>query len=92
MLKKAQSSDWALIFSDEASFRQDSNLVCHLESSWPSAGKSRLRVSVSPIKILGAIELFQTRFHYRQDTVFKCFHLSGSWSNWRAATGGKEPF
>ena len=22
------------------------------------------------IKILGAIELFQTRFHYRQDTVF----------------------
>lgn len=60
---------WALIFTDEASFRQDSTL--------PATGS---RVGCPPevpvtgerknVKILGAIELWRTRFDYRPDTVF----------------------
>jgi hypothetical protein len=69
ILKKAQSRDWALIFSDEASFRQDSTL----HATWSRVGRPP-EIPVTgqrkSVKILGAIELFQTRFHYRQDTVF----------------------
>jgi transposase len=58
-----------LIFSDEASFRQDSTLY----ATWSRVGQPP-EVPVTgqrkSVKILGAIELFHTRFHYRQETVF----------------------
>ena len=57
-----------MIFTDEASFRQDSTL----HATWS-------RVACPPevpvmeerqnVKILGAIEGWRTRFDYRQDTV-----------------------
>ncbi len=63
------TQDWALIFSDEASFRQD----CTLYATWSRIGQPP-QIPVTgerkSVKILGAIELFQTRFHYRQETVF----------------------
>src|SRR5271157_6080791 len=69
ILKKAQTQNWALIFSDEASFRQDSTLY----ATWSRVGQPP-EIPVTgqrkSVKILGAIELFQTRFHYRQETVF----------------------
>jgi transposase len=44
-----------------------------LHATWSRVGQSP-EIPVTgqrkSIKILGAIELFQTRFHYRQDTVF----------------------
>ena len=58
-----------MIFTDEASFRQDSTL----HATWsrigcpPAVPVTGQRKSV---KIFGAIELRKTRFHYRQDTVF----------------------
>ena len=58
-----------MIFSDEASFRQDSTL----HATWSRVGRPP-EIPVTgqrkSIKILGAIELFRTRFHYRQETVF----------------------
>ena len=60
---------WALIFIDEASFRQDSTLY----ATWNRVGRPPeipVTGELKSIKILGAIELFQTQFHYRQDTVF----------------------
>src|SRR3984893_5867655 len=68
-LKKAQARHWALIFTDEASFRQDSTL----HATWSRVGQPP-QVPVTgerkSVKILGAIELWRTRFHYRQDTAF----------------------
>jgi len=58
-----------LIFTDEASFRQDSTL----HATWSRVGHPP-EVPVTGerknVKILGAIELWRTRFHYREDTVF----------------------
>jgi hypothetical protein len=58
-----------LIFTDEASFRQDSTL----HATWSRIGRLP-QVPVlgerKSVKILGAIELRHARFHYQQDTVF----------------------
>jgi transposase len=58
-----------LIFTDEASFRQDSTLY----ATWSRVGHPP-EVPVTgerkSVKILGAIELWRTRFHYREDTIF----------------------
>ena len=68
-LKKAGARHWALIFTDEASLRQDSTL----QATWSRVGRPP-EVPVSgerkSVKIRGAIELWRTRFDYRQDTVF----------------------
>ena len=68
-LKKARRENRALIFTDEASFRQDSTL----HATWSRIGQSP-EIPVTgerkSVKILGAIELGQTRFHYRQDIPF----------------------
>jgi transposase len=58
-----------LIFTDEASFRQDSTL----HTTWSRVGcppEVPITGERKTVKILGAIELWRTRFHYRQDTVF----------------------
>ena len=58
-----------MIFTDEASFRQDSTL----HATWSRVGHPP-EVPVTGerknVKILGAIELWRTRFHYREDTIF----------------------
>ena len=58
-----------MIFTDEPSFRQGSTL----QATWSRVGRPP-QVSLTgerkSVKILGAIELWHTRFHYRQDTVF----------------------
>src|ERR1039457_6760655 len=67
--KKAQERHWALIFTDEASFRQDSTL----HATWSRVGcppEVPVTGERKSVKILGAIELWRTRFDYRQDTVF----------------------
>jgi putative transposase len=67
--KKVHEKNWALIFTDEASFRQDSTL----HATWSRVGHAP-EVPVTgerkSVKILGAIELYRSRFHYRQDSVF----------------------
>jgi len=58
-----------LIFTDEASFRQDSTL----HATWSRVGcppEVPVTGQRKSVKILGAIELWKTRFHYRQETVF----------------------
>ena len=68
-LKKAQKKNWALIFTDEASFRQDTTL----HATWSRVGRPPefwVTGDRKTVKILGAIELWRTRFHYRQDSVF----------------------
>ena len=58
-----------MIFTDEASFRQDSTL----HTPWSRVGgppEVPITGERKTVKILGAIELWRTRFHYRQDTVF----------------------
>src|SRR6266849_9844848 len=68
-LKKARRKNWALIFTDEASFRQDTTL----HATWSRVGRapeSWVTGDRKTVKILGAIELLRTRFHYRQDSVF----------------------
>jgi transposase len=67
--KKARREGRALIFSDEASFRQDSTL----HATWgrvahpPDVPVTGERKSV---KILGAVELQRSRFFYQRDQVF----------------------
>jgi transposase len=67
--KKAQARQWALVFTDEASFRQDSTL----HATWSRVG-CPAEVPVTgerkSVKVFGAIELWRTRFDYRRDTVF----------------------
>src|SRR6202521_2695374 len=68
-LKKAQTRHWALIFTDEASFRQDSTL----HATWSRVGcppEVPVTGQRKTVKIFGAIELWKARFHYRQETVF----------------------
>ncbi|PYU01548.1 MAG: hypothetical protein DMG38_03320 [Acidobacteria bacterium] len=58
-----------MIFTDEASFRQDSTL----HATWSRIGcppEVPVTGQRKSVKIFGAIELRKTRFHYRQDTVF----------------------
>jgi transposase len=58
-----------LIFTDEASFRQDSTL----HATWSRVGcppEVPVTGERKSVKILGAIELWRTRFDYRQDTTF----------------------
>jgi transposase len=68
-LKKAHTENRALIFTDEAGFRQDSTL----HATWsrlghppeiPATGERK------SVKILSAVELWTARFHYGQTTVF----------------------
>ena len=58
-----------MIFTDEASFRQDSTL----HATWSRVGHPP-EVPVTgerkSVKILGAIELHQAAFHYKRDSVF----------------------
>jgi transposase len=65
-----------LIFTDEASFRQDSTL--HV--TWSRVGcppEVPVTGQRKSVKILGAIELWKARFHYRQETVFNaCTYLA----------------
>lgn len=58
-----------MIFTDEASFRQDSTL----HATWSRVGcppEVPVTGQRKSVKILGAIELWKARFHYRQETVF----------------------
>jgi transposase len=67
--KKAQARHWALVFTDEASFRQDSTL----HATWSRVG-CPAEVPVTGerqnVKIFGAVELWRARFDHRRDTVF----------------------
>lgn len=67
--KKAKGQNAALIFEDEVSFRQDSTL----HATWARRGCQPL-IPVTgqrkSVKMFGAIELFQSRFHYHRDSVF----------------------
>ncbi|MBV8899474.1 MAG: IS630 family transposase [Verrucomicrobia bacterium] len=67
--KKAQARHWALLFTEEASFRQDSTL----HATWSRVG-CPVEVPVTGerknVKIFGAVELWRARFDYRQETVF----------------------
>ena len=58
-----------MIFTDEASFRQDSTL----HATWSRIGcppEVPVTGQRKSVKIFGAIELWKARFHYRQDIVF----------------------
>jgi transposase len=74
--KKAQARHWALIFTDEASFRQDSTL----HATWSRVG-CPAEVPVTGerknVKIFGAVELWRARFDYRRDTVFNAVTYLG---------------
>jgi transposase len=67
--KKARREGLALIFTDEASFRQDSTL----HATWSRVGRPP-EVSVTgerkSVKVFGAVELYTARFHYGIDEVF----------------------
>ncbi len=67
--KKACAEKAALIFEDEASFRQDSTL----HRTWARQGRQP-EVPVTgqrqSVKIFGGVELFSARFFYHRDTVF----------------------
>jgi transposase len=68
-LKKARTENRALIFTDEASFRQDSTL----HATWSRLGhppEIPVTGERKSVKILGAIELWRARFHYAQAPVF----------------------
>src|SRR5215467_8802053 len=57
------------MFTDEASFRQDSTL----HATWSRIGcppEVPVTGERKNVKVFGAIELWRTRFHYAQDTVF----------------------
>ena len=58
-----------MIFTDEASFRQDSTL----HATWARVGcppEVPVTGERKSIKILGAVELYRARFLYQRDTVF----------------------
>lgn len=67
--KKAQAGHAAILFEDEASFRQDSTL----HQTWARIGHQPL-IPVTgqrnSIKVFGAVDLYEARFHFRRDTVF----------------------
>lgn len=65
-----------MLFTDEASFRQDSTL----HATWSRVGHPP-EVPVTgerkSVKILGAIELWRSRFHYKQDATFNAVTYLG---------------
>ncbi|MHB8481831.1 MAG: IS630 family transposase [Nitrospiria bacterium] len=67
--KKARSEGAALVFEDEASFRQDSTL----HSTWARRGHQPV-VPVTgqrkSVKIFGCVDIFSARFLYHRDEVF----------------------
>ena len=67
--KGAIENHGAMVFTDEASFRQDSTLY----QTWARRGRQP-QVPVTgqrkSIKILGAVEIFTARFYYHRDEVF----------------------
>lgn len=67
--KKARAENRALIFTDEASFRQDSTL----HATWSPIGHPP-EVPVTgqrkSVKILGAIEIYRVEFSYMEESVF----------------------
>jgi hypothetical protein len=67
--KKAQRENRALIFTDEASFRQDSTL----HATWSPIGcppEVLVTGERKSVKVLGAIEIYRAEFHYKLDDVF----------------------
>lgn len=69
--KKAQACKAALVFEDEASFRQDSTL----HTTWARKGCQPLIPVTSQrksVKIFGCIDIFSARFLYRRGEVFNC--------------------
>jgi hypothetical protein len=68
-LKKTAAKGAALIFKDEASFRQDSTLY----QTWAPIG-SQPQIPVTgrrkSVKIFGAVEVYTARCTYHQATVF----------------------
>lgn len=65
-----------MIFTDEASFRQDSTL----HATWSRVGcppEVPVTGERKSVKILGAIELWRARFDYRQDTTFNAHTYLG---------------
>jgi transposase len=67
--KKAKKENLALIFTDEASFRQDSTL----HATWSPIGQPPqvfLTGARKSVKILGAVEIYRAQFYYKQDDVF----------------------
>ena len=67
--KKAYQEQSALIFEDEASFRQDSTL----HRTWAHRGQRPLIPMTGQrysIKIFGCVEIFSARFLYQRDQVF----------------------
>ena len=67
--KKARAKKAALIFEDEASFRQDSTL----HRTWARQGcqpEFPVTGQRTSVKIFGCVEMFSARFTYHRDTVF----------------------
>lgn len=67
--KKALDLKAAVIYEDEASFRQDSTLYC----TWSRKGRQPL-VPVTgqrkSVKIFGCVDIHAARFHYHRDEIF----------------------
>jgi len=67
--KKAQNNKTAIVFADEATFRQDSTL----HTTWARVG-SQPKIPVTgqrkSVKIFGCIEIYSARFLYHRSTVF----------------------
>lgn len=67
--KKARAEGAALVFEDEASFRQDSTL----HRTWARRGQQPV-VPVTgarkSVKIFGCVDVFSARFHFHRDDVF----------------------
>ena len=67
--KKTRAEEAALIFEDEASFRQDSTL----HSTWSRRGYQPgvpVTGQRKSIKIFACVEIYSARFIYPRDTVF----------------------
>jgi transposase len=74
--KKARQEGAALIFEDEASFRQDSTL----HATWARRGcQPEIPVTGQrkSIKIFGCIDIYSARFLYRRDSVFNAVNYMG---------------
>ena len=67
--KKAKALGAALVFEDEASFRQDSTL----HATWSKRGVQPtvpVTGARKSIKIFGCVDVFSAKFIYREDEVF----------------------
>jgi hypothetical protein len=74
--KKAKAWGRALLFTDEASFRQDSTL----HATWARKG-SQPQIPVTgqrkSVKIFGAVEVYTARFLYKRGPVFNADTYGG---------------